>query len=474
MMTATNPARAMAYALASLFAAAIALDLLWMPIQVGDSLGEILDASQSPSIAASFSGSLGTEQYLRPMRIAQIKALFDAAPEQRYWIAYRGFHALLLVAALLLFVRALRVSSAIDFAAAAFALVVLTGLHTFRGNVQEAFPINHFLEMGVACLLTLALAQSRGGWWVDVVAAMILGVAALTLESGLLVWVVAVAAWTVGWRGISARGLALMTLVLGGYLYLRFAHLSTGVPGLTQRSTGFLFDLLEPSEVQERFGANPLRFYAYNVAASVSSVLFSEPQSGIFVGLREWLAGAGRFPRVWLPVATSIATTALIAWVAVRAAAMWRTRNDTSRFLAVFAAVLLANAALSYVYTKDEIMSIAGMFYALAAFAAVREALPLALRFKPAAAVALALVIGVLAVGWSIRSAGLHYVLRSQATKHQTDWVWLPGLWQRGDQWPEEEAQQRLIMRLRTDAVELMVPNTRTEGPAWVDRYWTE
>ena len=41
--------RGAVYALACAFAVALACDLLWMPIQVGDSLGEILEARQSPS-----------------------------------------------------------------------------------------------------------------------------------------------------------------------------------------------------------------------------------------------------------------------------------------------------------------------------------------------------------------------------------------------------------------------------------------
>jgi hypothetical protein len=473
-MRTPNVPRALAYALASLFAIVIAGDLLWMPIQVGDSLGEILDASRSPSIWASFAGSLGTDEYLRPLRIAQIKALFDLAPEERYWVAYRGFHALLLIAGVLLFTRALRVSTSTDFVAAAFALVVLTGLHTFRGNVQEAFPINHFLEIVVACLLTLNLAQSRGGLWVDAAAALTFIVAALTLESGLLVWVVAVAAWVVGWRGISNGGLVLMTAFLGAYFYLRFVYLSTGAPAVAERSSGFMFEILDRSELQQRFGANPFWFYTYNVASSFGSVLFSEPQNGVLVGVREWLAGAGRLPRVFVPVATSIATTALVAWTAWRAFRSW---NDSGRLVAVFVAVLVANAAMSYAYTKDDIMSTAGTFYALAAFAAVRELLASAGRVRPPAAVAIALLLSVLTIGWSIRSAGLHYVLRLQATRHQADWVWLPGARQRAGQWPEDPSQQRLILDLRNDALELAVPNTRADvadGPRWVDRYWVE
>ena len=281
--------RGATYALAALFALALACDLLWMPIQVSDSLGEILEARQSPSVWASFTDTLGSEAYLRPLRIAQIKALFDLAEGRHYWAVYRGFHALLIVAAILLFTRALRVRTAMDFAAGAVALVVLIGLHTFRGTVQEAFPINHFLEVVVLCLVVLNLAQSRGGIWVDVGGALTFAVGALTLESGLLVWFVALAAWAAGWRGISLRGLSVMTVLLIGYGYLRFVHLSTGVPSLTERSSGYLLEVLEPEELERRFGSQPLWFYAYNVLASVGSVLFAEPRSGVFETVSAWL-----------------------------------------------------------------------------------------------------------------------------------------------------------------------------------------
>ena len=467
-----NP-RAAAYGLASLIALALACDLLWMPIQVGDSLGELLDAQRSPSVWASFNDSLGSQGYLRPLRIAQIKALFDMAQGSNYWLVYRGFHALLIGVAIFLFTRVLRVSTGTDFAAAAFALVTLTGLHTFRGTVQEAFPINHFLEILVFCLLTLNLARSRGGIWVDAAAALIFAVAALTLESGLLIWVVAAAAWAVGWRGISARGLVLMTALLLGYVYVRFVHFSSGVPTLAERSSGYLLSVLEPSELQQRFGAQPLVFYSYNVATSAVSVLFSEPQAGVFETVRAWLDDR-LLPRVVLPVATSVVTTGLIIWTAMRRAARWRPLDDTARFILVCLAVLGANAALSFAYTKNEIMSAAGAFYALAAFGAMRDGLLTAATMRRAARGAFALLLCVLAVGWTIRSAGVHYLLRSQAIKHQADWVALPGDRQRNGEWPSDPEERRLILRLRADAVRLALPNTRVGHPEWPERIWTD
>jgi hypothetical protein len=225
------------YALALIAALLIACELLWMPVQASDSLGELLDAQDSPSIWSSFSGALGTTAYLRPLRIAQIKGLFDLAQGRWYWLVFRGFHALLLIAAAMLFVRALRISTTVDFAASSFALLVLVGLYTFRGLVREAFPINHFLETVVACLVALNLAQSRQSIWIDVGAALTFVAAALTLESGLLVWVVAAAAWLAGWRGISLRGIAVMTTLLRTQRWLPARHARACATAGAVRST---------------------------------------------------------------------------------------------------------------------------------------------------------------------------------------------------------------------------------------------
>src|SRR5688572_21190224 len=249
--------RRVAYLVAAIAGASFGYDLMRMPIQVSDSLFEILDAQRSSSAWESFTGSLGTSAYLRPLRIAEIKLLFDLAQDRDYWLVYRGFHALLLTAALILFVRALDVRTWRDTAAATFALTVFTGLNTFRGTVREAFPINHFLIIVVLALLALNLARSKGGRWVDLAAVVVFVVASLTLESGLLVWVVVVAAWACGMRGISSRGVLAVTGCFIAYFCARFLYFSTGVPGLEERSSGFLLGILEPDELIERFGANP-------------------------------------------------------------------------------------------------------------------------------------------------------------------------------------------------------------------------
>ena len=49
-----------------------------------------------------------------------------------------------------------------------------------------------------------------------------------------------------------------------------------------ERASGFGFRVLDPPELADRFGGNPLPFYAYNIASSVLSVLLSEPRGGVY------------------------------------------------------------------------------------------------------------------------------------------------------------------------------------------------
>jgi len=469
--------RAAVLALAGVLAAAIATDLWRMPVQVSDSLNEIVDAQASPSIATSFGNALGNTSYLRPLRIAQIKALFDLA-QGRYHLVYRGFHALLIVLLIGLFVRALPIESPLDAVAAAVALMVLTGLHTFLGFLREAFPINHFLEIAVFVLIALNLTLSNGGlpragsrgWLVDLLAAIVFAAAALTLESGLLIWVTIAAAWVVGLRGVSTRGLVLMTVLLAGYFFLRFWYLDTGLPSLTERTSGFWIERLEPREIQQRFGDRRFVFYAYNVGASLLSVLFSEPRDGLFAATRAWLR-SDVHPLAYLTVLSSLALTAVMAWTTV---AWWWRRTPLQRpgRLAIVAAVIIvANAVLSFAYTKDDIIAVAGVFYAIAAFTAVRAALEYMVTGGFLRAAAISIVVCLLASAWAMRSSGVHHVMNEHAFRARNDWAELPLRWQREGRWPKSPEQIALIEQLRSEALVAEVPNPQMV-PEWRSQWY--
>lgn len=459
------PWRLAAWALTALMAAGVSYSVLRIPVQTTDSLIPILAAHRAPSLVQAVMDNAYSGGYLRPLRIAQIQMLFDASGG-RYFLAYKGFHVALAIACCGLFTLALRPRTRADFVALAVALTVLTGLHTFFMTVAEAYPINHFLEIAVLCLLTLVLAQSAGGWCVDLAAALTFVVAALTLESGLLVWVVAVGARATGMRGISMRGVAAMTVLLAAYLYVRFVYLATGVPALIERASGFGTARLEPDALMQRFGDWPYGFYAYNVASSLLTVLISEPRGGVWEIATD--LGAGRMALGSIVnIMSSAVTSVVIGWFVVQRGSDWKrgTFAPPDRIVVVALLLLVANAAVSYAYTKDEIMSPAGVFYALAAFVGMRHALEwLGDAGRPRRVIIAAGCVLVIAVaGWSVRAVGLHYGMHRAAFNVRNEWVdvlqWLD---QQGDP-PRSESERQLVNALRDEAIAAGVVN-----PDWL------
>jgi hypothetical protein len=455
--------------MAAVLAATMAYDVWRVPVQVYDSLSEILEAQRSPSIAASFRRSLDGAAYLRPARIAQIKAVHDVSGDHLH-LGYRGFHVALLLAFFWLFTRALRVESGTDASAAVFALTVVTGLHTFPAFVREAFPINHFLEIAVLGLLALNLAQSRGGWWADAAAALVFTLAALTLESGLLVWVVIAAAWASGLRGISTRGVIVVTALMAGYAALRLGVLSEALPSLSERSSGFLLTRLEPDELQRRFGGAPVVIYAYNVGASLLGVLLSEPRDGVFVAVRSWLDG-DVLPRTWIALISSLLTGALVGWAFVRRLREGGPLDGADRLAIVAAAVLPANAVLAFSYTKDEIMAFGGVFYGLAAYAAARAALvSLATARRRGTVLAVSLVLLTMASCWAIRSLSVHQVMSRQAFRVRNDWVKAPAFLRAENRWPAAPDGVAIVEALQRQAFDAPVRNPQLV-PEWNGRW---
>ena len=463
--------RTWVYILALITATALAYDLLRIPVQVFDALEEMLAAQQSTSLVDTFWSAAYNNAYMRPLRIVQINAIFNAA-DGHYWLAYRGIHAVTMVCGVLLFTRAMRVRTVADLCAAGFALSVLVGMNTFQALVREAFPIQHFLEIAVLALVMLNLSQTRPRLSIDLAALVTFVVAALTLESGLLVWVVAIAAALVGMRGISRGGLVAMTVLLAGYFVLRFGILSVGTPGLTERSSGYLFDMLDPPEIAQRFGDRLAVFYAYNVAASALSVLAAEPSSGLFVTVKAWLDDR-MTSGLWLAFASSLATTAMIATAFVLLVRRYRSSDASDRLILVFGMLLAANAVLSYPYTKDDIMSVSGIFYGLAAYAAIRLLIG---RVPPTSTVlagVLTVVIAVTGTAWAVRSIGIHHVARTAAFKTRNDWASQPGEWKRSGRWPADPRSQQLLVELRKQALQMRVPNPYFEPP-WMAHLWGE
>jgi hypothetical protein len=303
---------------------------------------------------------------------------------------------------------------------------MVLGMHTFAGVIREAFPINHFLLVAICCVLTVAVAGAKHRGWSDLMPAALLAYGALTVETGILVWVLCVAAYVVGYRGVSRRGVGLATVVLAGYFVLRFGVLAVGTPTFNERATGFGFSVLEPPEVMARFGSNPYPLYAYNVVSSIATVLMGEPRGGVWRFVDQSVHGAW-IPWVVINVVACTLTSVLIGLYVFRRRHAWRAwaLNDGDRLVMLFLAVLPANAAISFVYLKDVVMSPAGVFFALAGFVAIRDVI-MSTSVVPRRRWSMDLagtVLALVCVCWASRLVGIQFSLYETAAAVRTEWA---------------------------------------------------
>jgi hypothetical protein len=328
----------------------------------------------------------------------------------------------------------LRIRSVPALVSLPLGLAVVVGMHTFAGAVLEGLPVNHFLTILICCAAAVNVAQAKRAWSTDAAAVALLVFAMLTIESGLLLWIIFVAAYLVGYRGVSRRGLVVLTACVGFYFLGRFVVIGGAPPGLNERSAGFGFSVLGPDELVHRFANNRIGFYAYNVISAISCVLFAEPRGGVWVFIRELLRGR---PEPWqfVNVLTSALTTLLIARFAAARVQQWRAGqfDEADRFVVIFLFVLPVNALFAAGYEKDVIMSPAGLFYATAAYCVFRERLSGSRTISIAPALAV-----LLAVGWSVRFIGIHESLRARALSVREEWAYY-------DDWVREQPRPLVL-----------------------------
>jgi hypothetical protein len=123
-------------------------------------------------------------------------------------------------------------------------------------------------------------------------------------------------------------------------------------------------------------------------------------------------------------VSSALATAVIcrFAWVRRRAWSGGRL-DDDDRLVLLFALVLVANAVISYAYTKDAIMSPAGVLYAAAVFVAARDlVISIPARTRLGAATA-SLVLLLLSSTWAVRWVGVHAALDRSAMDYRTQWA---------------------------------------------------
>jgi hypothetical protein len=453
----TTPSRfpwaAAAFALTIAVGVLTSTFLLRIPVQLSDSFTEFMSVDEG-SLWQVVRGEFQGGPYLRPFRRGLIKLVYEAS-NGHYQAAFRGFQVAQLFLLLILVLRALPVRSRADAAVVPMMLALVLGHHTFAGAILEGLPINHFLTILICCAAALNLAQAAPSRWVDVAAVALLVFAMLTIESGLVVAVILVAAHLTGYRGVSRGALAAIVMTVAAYGIGRFGMMAGSTPGLGERSAGFGFRVLDTAELIARFGANPLPFYAYNVGSAISSVLFAEPRGGVW-GFVDALLRLR--PELWrlISVVSSTLVTVLLVRFASRRLGRWRRgifETDADRLVVVFLAVLGANAVFAFAYEKDAIMGPAGLFYALAASAVLREmASGTGTCNRPRAVVLVAVLVA--ACGWTVRLIGVHYSLQVRDLTVRNEWAYYQD-WEDRQQFATPFTAEETTVRnaLRRDAI---------------------
>jgi hypothetical protein len=442
-----------AYGAALLCAAIIGYFLSGVPLQVSDNVWNLITVERT-----SYAELIDESGVQRPLLWLTLKAAADISAGH-YFEVFRAIQIVQLGLLFVLVVRVLGVRTVTDAAVAPLCLVALIGFHTFRNLVQEAYPINTYLSTLVFVAAAMNLPVARPGWKTDTAAVLLLIAASLTLETGLLVWVVYVLGYVAGSRGVSRRGLLLSTIVALGYAVLVVSQLAGTAGELANAPTGYGFGRLEPQQVQARFGATPLRFWAYNVASSVATVLFAEPRRGTWQFAAAWLQNDLR-PAQWHTVGVTAGTSLMLILFAGLRLRRWLRDPipPRQRWVVVFFGVLAANAAISFAYTKDDIMSPSGLVFAVAVFGVV-STLVEATGNRWRRAALLAVPLGLLSFGWSLRAIDLPYALVTTALRNQTDWARID-LWKRqnnfADRYPEYAP---FVDRLQREALRMHVPN---------------
>ena len=131
-----------------------------------------------------------------------------------------------------------------------------------------------------------------------------------------------------------------------------------------KQNKGLLFqENVTVAELQERFAGREWLFHGYNILATLLTVPFSEPRAGVFFAVDALFNGTPVKPWQLVNWVTSAGSTVLIGWIAV---GWWRSRDVEGRGLILIGVVVLSlNAALGYLYTRDRIPALAGVYYAL-------------------------------------------------------------------------------------------------------------
>lgn len=358
--------------------------------------------------------------YFRPASYAAFSAIWHGAPSQDAALVLLRLMTLVPVVVLvLLFVWHLRPRTAIEAGAAAAAVAVLVGSPGFRDNIEVGIP-DTIIGMAAVFIAWVVLNQPRRWWHPPALLACAL-IAIGFKEQGLVIVPLIIGAWWARAPG-ATRTMAITAAVIAvGYIALRLVGSSAWAP--FEQDVGFGFSEINAKEAAVQFGRFLPVIYVYNAAATVSNVLFAEPTRGVFEVVRAILDARVQ-PWQVLQVASSAGLTIVIAWWGIAALRSTRRAGWTieARLFLVSTIVLLAAGALSFNYSRERLAGMAAVFYAAAAFFALRAAAVRLVDAPRRRLVAGGLALTLLAAAWHVRAVGTLESARVHSWGNQREW----------------------------------------------------
>ena len=404
--------------------------------------------------------------YYRPFFHLSLMAVWRHAESLESRLALiKLIHIAPVVLLVLLFIAHLRPRTFFDAAAASAAAAVLVGSQGFRDNLE--IPLSYTaVGMPIALMVWLIANRERRAWHAPAIVVLTL-IAIGFKEQGLTIIPVVIAAWWTGAPGTTRRTALSLAAVAVAYVAFRLAWREHWP--LFEQSMGVGFRTWEPRDAAARFGAFPYWLFAYNSASTIANVLFSEPTRGLFFIVRDI---SYRQVQTWeiVHLASSTALTSIVAWWGIRLLKNTRRGRDwsaESRLFLVLIVSLLACGALSFDYSRDRLGGMAVVFYALAAFFALRAAMLRALDLPQARFAAITIVLMLVAAGWHVRAAGTIEWVRRVSLRNETGW--LTELGPRRIEFADRQVYLRIMESMIDQGANPAAPRP-TRYPRWLAR----
>jgi hypothetical protein len=436
------------------------LRVLWRtPYPISETIALLEDVDTSP---ASFFLDPARKSWYRPLYHLTWMALWSGTGSlDSALVLFKAIEVAAVGGLIALLIWHLRPQTPLAAAAATCAVAVLVGSPGFRDNLE--LPLI-YTTVGMPLLLIVwMLLEREHRWWHTPVILALTMLAIGYKEQGLVIVPVVLVAWWMGAPGATRTTAAAIVAVTAVYLAIRFST-SGSWPAFVQ-DVGYGFTMLSPDEATTRFGTFPILMYAYNVIVTLTNILFSEPTAGVFTIMRDLREGELTAWEV-NHLLSSAVLTGLLVWWGVRAVrrdrgAPW---SVESRVCVATVIAIAASAALGFNYTRDRLGGMAAVFYALAAYYAVRTAAERLVHASPAVVVSMGVALLLLAGAWQLRTIGTVEHARLTAFKDRREWI--TNLQRRRTEFANRAAYLRILNAMVDQGITPSVPRP-TPLPRW-------